>query len=601
MNKRSGVTALLLGLMLLPTTEARAAELNMVTPVFPVRDCSYWREGCDTKHFDDLRNVVIESELPATWLIHYDVLVDNYLMRELTNLPDNQEIGLFLEVTRRWAEEARVKFNWEEGHWSAADKLFSSGYTLEERRRLVDEAFNKFREKFGEYPKAYGCWYVDGYTMEYIRESYGAEVVLGLADQYSTDGYQTWGQYINQPYYASKKSAIEPAKNEEDNSGVVKVLWAPREPTLSFGDSVEFSNFSLQVNDYNRGKGLSHDYFVKLLNDLTINVKGSVSQVVIGLEVGEVNNIFLPELTRQLETLKEMEGEDFKVVTMSDFNRLYREKTSESPTLLVSSQPSETYESYWYMSSNYRMGLFVEDNQVILKDYRYYHQNLWRDNDHVRRDGRHNLSRLVPALVDEVAYGNQIILGKSDGFEIQEIEGGYVIRFEDKTIKLKKEEPVFEGFKPGEIPEKITDETNPEERGCFGLAGGYKEPYSCVKEWIVRATQLIPDIRYSSIEGEKFLGLKIDEEHLVGVRWPNIKTGKFYFEFPVLENFLSIKKKLTPDFEWFGKQEYEVSKYEGEIIDKQAEYGQDNLRRIDKNDKVFENGYYIVVDYGTKK
>lgn len=133
------------------------------------------------------------------------------------------------------------------------------------------------------------------------------------------------------------------------------------------------------------------------------------------------------------------------------------------------------------------------------------------------------------------------------------------------------------------------------------MAGGYKEPYSCVKEWIVRATQLIPDIRYSSIEGEKFLGLKIDEEHLVGVRWPNIKTGKFYFEFPILENFLSIKKKLTPDFEWFGKQEYEVSKYEGEIIDKQAEYGQDNLRRIDKGDKVFENGYYIVVDYGTKK
>jgi len=44
-----------------------------------------------------------------------------------------------------------------------------------------------------------------------------------------------------------------------------------------------------------------------------------------------------------------------------------------------------------------------------------------------------------------------------------------------------------------------------------------------------------------------------------------------------------------------------MSKYEGEIIDKQAEYGQDNLRRIDKGDKVFENGYYIVVDYGTKK
>jgi hypothetical protein len=66
-------------------------------------------------------------------------------------------------------------------------------------------------------------------------------VWFGTADQYSNDGYQTWGQYVNQPYYVSKKSAIEPAKNEEDNSGVVKVLWAPREPTLSFGDSVEFS------------------------------------------------------------------------------------------------------------------------------------------------------------------------------------------------------------------------------------------------------------------------------------------------------------------------------------------------------------------------
>ncbi len=571
-----------------------AADQNFVTPVFPIRGREYWREGGDYKNFSNTKNIVLESGLPATWLLHYDVLEDKEIIARLKEFPSNQEIGLFLEVTRNLSEDSFVVFDWEHDHWSSAHKLFLSGYSLSDRRKIIDNAFESFKKTFNYYPKSYGSWYTDVYSMEYIKNKYGAEINLGLADQYSTDGYQTWGQYINQPYFVSKFSAIEPAL-EQDNTGILKVLWAPREPTLSFGDNVDYSNFSLQLNDYFRTKKLPHEYFSQLLKDLTLNVQGPISQAVLGIEVAEVGQQHLLELNNQLKDLQELKSENFVVTTLSEFNHSYRKAVQkETPALLATSSPSQDSSSYWYMSPHYRLGLFVENNQVILKDLRFYHQNLWRDNDQTQIDNRHNLSRVVPAKIDQVVYGNQLVLGEATGLRVQKENNSFKISFSDKSITLNSTQPEFEGSESflKDIDTKAPESYSP----CFESTGGYRPPNSCLKNIISTMSAFIPDIRYSNILNQRYLGVATGEEALLGIRFPALKIGTFEFEFPVLENFISLKKKLTPSFSWFGRQEYEVSAYDQSLlIDKQAAYGQDNLRKYPASSKLFENGYYLIL------
>src|SRR3972149_5107252 len=142
------------------------ADHNYIPPVFPVRGREFWRQGKEIQEIKRLSDLVVKSNLPGTWLLQYDVLADQEV---LNALPQNSEKGIFLEATRKLAEAGFVKYDWEHGNWSDANKVFLSGYTRDQRQRMIDTAFLAFKGKFGSYPKSYGAWYIDVWSMEYIR------------------------------------------------------------------------------------------------------------------------------------------------------------------------------------------------------------------------------------------------------------------------------------------------------------------------------------------------------------------------------------------------------------------------------------------------
>jgi hypothetical protein len=512
---------------------ALAADQNFITPIFPIRAREYWRQGSDIKNFQLLYSLVPKN-LPHTWLIHYDVLSDPEIIFSL-KADSNNEIGLFLEVTRKLAEDSYVNYDWEHGSWSQANKIFLSGYPLDSRKRLIDRAFSEFKKTFGYYPSSYGAWYIDVWSMEYIRDHYQANITLGLADQYSTDGYQTWGQYLNLPYFVSKTSAIEPASSTDDSTRVLKVQWAPRHPLLAWGDSVSYSNYSAQVNDYYRGQKLDSTYFTHLLQDITINVQSPISQAVIGIEVGELELEYFPELKRQLDVIKH-----FNTLTMQQFNTIYRQHfDSVSPSATMSSQIGSR-KITWTMTPQYRQGILEEKGHSTLLDLRYYHASNYRDNDQVNPDNRENLVRLVP---------------QTFGFPL-----------------------------PTPIPVSGSE------------YGHYQGRFSILKNFLTKLSQLVPDLVYSSLDHQKYLGLRLDYEHVVGLRFPSLACQKFTFPFPVLENFISIKKRLIPNFTWEGKQELELKPFanSGKIYEKGRKYGQDELINL-PGEVIFENSYYAVI------
>ena len=157
-----------------------------------------------------------QHNLPGTFLLQYDAVIDpryQQLMKE--GLSEGSEIGAWWEITQPHVEAAGIEWRgiypWD---WHA-DVGFASGYTPEEREKLVDAYMAKFKEVFGYYPASVGSWFIDAHTLAYMADRYGIVASCNCRDQIGTDGYTLWGGYWNQAYYPSRLNAYMPAQNAE--------------------------------------------------------------------------------------------------------------------------------------------------------------------------------------------------------------------------------------------------------------------------------------------------------------------------------------------------------------------------------------------------
>jgi len=155
--------------------------------------------------------------LKGTFLLQYDALIDARYQELLKALPADQfEIGAWWEIPQPLVEQSgyvwRGRYPWD---WNA-DVGFATGYTPEEREKLVDTYMVRFKSIFGYYPKSAGSWFIDAHTLNYMYTKYGITASCNCKDQIGTDGYTMWGGYWNQAYYPSKKNAYMPAQNAEN-------------------------------------------------------------------------------------------------------------------------------------------------------------------------------------------------------------------------------------------------------------------------------------------------------------------------------------------------------------------------------------------------
>lgn len=160
-------------------------------------------------------------QLRGTFLLQYDSLVDARYQKLLKEQPEGMfEIGGWWEIPQALVEKSglhwRGKTSWD---WHA-DVGFSTGYTPQEREKLVDTYMAEFKKIFGYYPQSVGSWFIDEHTLQYMQEHYGIVASCNCKDQIGTDGYTLWGGYWNQGYYPSKKNAYMPAQNAANQIAV---------------------------------------------------------------------------------------------------------------------------------------------------------------------------------------------------------------------------------------------------------------------------------------------------------------------------------------------------------------------------------------------
>ena len=203
-------------------TESVGCDNRYLVLTNPVRGRERWFDKSLTPLTDQYKEIK-KYNYPATWLIQYDALQDKDIVSEINKFDNSHEIGVFLEVSPQFTQDARVIYPHAVA-WDDPNAIFFSGYKQSERRRLIDTLYNNYKNIFGEYPTSIGAWWIDSYTVNYIKDKYGLDAVLIVADQQTTDDYGVWGQWWGVPYYPSKANILVPA-SEDSKMDVVVMQW----------------------------------------------------------------------------------------------------------------------------------------------------------------------------------------------------------------------------------------------------------------------------------------------------------------------------------------------------------------------------------------
>lgn len=414
------------------------AQESFVSIVNPIRGNDFWEDKTQNPSTVVLgqKEILNKYKLGATWLIRYDVLSERSIISALNS---NDEKGLFLEITPTWTKEANINYHQADG-WHDPGSAFLTGYSREERIKLIDQAFEKFKGTFKFYPKSVGAWWIDAFSLDYMQKKYEITSALIVADQYTTDNYQIWGQYFGTPYYPSKTKVLQPAQTLENKLPIVIVQWATRDPVNGYGKGVEESTHSVQINDYIAFHNLDINYFSKLIDIYTKQHLNKFSHLVIGLENSYSWQEYANEYDNQIKLLsdKKKSGQ-LSVEKMEDFAKWYRNKFPDlSPEqVIVANDPLGTGKRVvWFMNPFYRAGWFFNEEGSLFRDIRQYIDGA-EELCFKEKCESVNFATSATRVLDEISFGNKWILdeGKISDFKFFKKDQRYLLNYANEAGK----------------------------------------------------------------------------------------------------------------------------------------------------------------------
>lgn len=425
-------------ILLLPTLTL-ANDNAFVSVVNPIRGGDFWNLKNQKPEEALIGEVEIlkQANISATWLIRFDALNSKGILTELDKLSLDEK-GLFLEITPSWTKESGVNYHQSE-NWHDAGSAFLSGYDREERERLIDTAFNKFKLKFNFFPKSVGAWWIDSYSLSYMQKKYAIISALIVADQYTTDNYQIWGQYWSTPYYPAKNNILHPAQTMENKLPVVITQWAARDPVNGYGNGVLESTYSVQANDYMDYHNLDTNYFEKLVDIYTNQKFNKFGQIVVGLENSYEWGKYVREYENQIQRLsaKRKKGE-IEIVSLADFSQWYRQNfpdLSPSQFIIADDPLGKDRKAVWFMNPYFRSGWFYNEVGSVFRDIRQYidgQQELCFQ----KRCESVNFATSATRVLDEVSFGHKWVIdqGKLSDFKVSRNGERYVINYTNEAL-----------------------------------------------------------------------------------------------------------------------------------------------------------------------
>ena len=361
-----------------------AAAPRIINIINFIRQTDYRVENADSLLYETVCEqvkLVNKYDLPATFLLQYDALI-NPLYQDLlkSKLNDHSEIGAWWELTQPQIEAAGIKWRGEHSWVSHANIAFSTGYTKEERERLVDVYMAKFKEIFGTYPKSVGSWFIDAQTLGYMYDKYKIVASCNCKDQVGTDGYTLWGGYWNQAYYPSRINAYMPAQTEEGQIPVPIFRMLGSDPIYQYDDGLgQERQGVISLEPVYEKAGMDRrwvDYFLESIVNkpcLAFNYA----------QAGQENSFTWSNMSKGLEMqipiLDSLRKENkIRVETLGESGAWFKECFKVTPATAVTTLTDvrgEGNKTVWFNSRYYRANLLWEKGTFRFRDIHLFDES----------------------------------------------------------------------------------------------------------------------------------------------------------------------------------------------------------------------------------
>ena len=337
----------------------------------------------------DLMTPVLEQikllkqyNLKGTFMLQYDSLIDTAYTDILKELDPTQfEIGVWFETVQPLVEKAgavwKGRYPWDWHSYCG----FSVGYTRTERKNMIDILFNDFKAIFGYYPKSFGSWAFDTYTLDYANETYGLDAACNCKEQWGTDGYTMWGGYYGQGYYPSKKNVFAPSQTAENQITTPVFRMLGSDPIYQYDCGLDINAglaafqgvITLEPVYTGKSGGGGVNSWVDWYLKENFNGKClSFGYTQAGQENSFGWKAMKNGLTYQIEQIAEMKSNGLlEVETLGETGRWYKneyETTPPSTITALNDWKDTNKKSIWYSSKNYRANLYSENNELWIRD-----------------------------------------------------------------------------------------------------------------------------------------------------------------------------------------------------------------------------------------
>lgn len=332
--------------------------------------------------------------LQGTFLLQYDALINpryqNLLKKEIER---GSEVGGWWEITQPHVEAAGLKWRgrypWD---WHA-DVGFATGYTPEEREKLIDVYMEKFKSIFGKYPSSVGSWFIDAHSLGYMYDKYGIKASCNCKDQYGTDGYTLWGGYWNQAYYPSRLNGYMPAQTANGQIPVPVFRMLGSDPIYQYDTGIGHSiqgviTLEPVYGDAGGSEKWVKRFFKSIFEDPCLGFNYTQA----GQENSFTWNGMGKGLEMQIPILASLKQQGkIKIETLETSGEWFKKKYPLTPPTSVTAL-TDTYDNgqktVWFNSRFYRANLLWENNTIRFRDIHLFDENL--ESDYLKQRGTSN-------------------------------------------------------------------------------------------------------------------------------------------------------------------------------------------------------------------
>lgn len=323
----------------------------------------------------------------GTWLLQYDALIDERyqpMMKE--ELLHGCEVGGWWEITQPHVEAAGLKWRgrypWD---WHA-DKGFAVGYTQEERKLLVDTFMEKFRQVFGQLPHSIGSWFIDAYSLAYMRERYGIEGCCICRDQVGTDGYTLWGGYWHGAYYPSRVNAYMPAQTREGQIDLPIFRMLGSDPLYQYSAGVGGAVQSVCTMEPTYINAQKPEWVRWYLQCQTGDPALGYTYFQAGQENSFTWDVFRKGYEVQLPQIAELEKQGrLRVETLIETARQFRKENPVTPAnacTALNDYTDNLGRTIWFGSRFYRANILWEGDRMGIRDIHLFDEHMESDYYH---------------------------------------------------------------------------------------------------------------------------------------------------------------------------------------------------------------------------